>query len=138
MIEAFLQLLGRQGFQTQAAANAAGDGQQVGLFQTGGQAVVAGQNDGQDRAGVQVGAGQQAQFGQDQGVHLLGFVDDQHRPIGGGLDVGEPLFPEGFGAVPAVIGREGHAEQMAQFAVKVGHFSLGSGQGADAQIPQAL
>ncbi len=66
VVEAFLQLLGRQSFQAQAAADAAGDGQQLGLFQPGGQALVAGQDDGQDGAGVQVGTGQQAQFGQDQ------------------------------------------------------------------------
>ena len=96
VVETFLQLLGRQGFQAQAAANAAGDGQEVGLFQAGGQAMIAGQNDGQDGAGVQVDAGQQAQFGQDQGVHFLGFVDEQHRPIERGLDVMRATFPAGL------------------------------------------
>ncbi len=107
------------------------------LFQTGGQTLIAGQNDGENGAGVQLGAGQQAQFRQDRGVHFLGLVNDEHGAISGGLDMSEPFFTQAFGAMPAIIGREGHAEQMAQFAVKVGHFSLGPSQGADAQIAQA-
>jgi hypothetical protein len=55
---------------------------------------------GQDGPSVQVRAGRQAQFRQDQGVQFLGFVGYQYGPKDGGLDVGEPLFTEGLGAVP--------------------------------------
>ena len=54
-----------------------------------------------------------------------------------GFNVSEPFFSQAFGAVPAVAGREAHAKEVAQFAVKVGHFSLGPSQGADAQIAHA-
>ncbi len=124
--------LGGQGFKPEAA----GDGQQVGFFQAGGQARIAGQDDGEDGAGVQFGTGQQVQFGQDRGVHLLGFVDEEQQPIGGGLNVGEPFLAQSPSAVPTIIGREDHPEQMAKFAVEVGHFGLGPGQDADAEVPQ--
>ncbi len=52
--------------------------------------------------------------------------------------MGEPFFAQEFGAVPAVVGREGHAEEMAQFAIEVGHVGLGPGQHADAQIAQPV
>ena len=38
--------------------------------------------------------------------------------------------------MPAVVGRQRNAEQMAQFTVKVGQLGLGPGQDADAQIAQ--
>src|SRR2546426_6699172 len=79
--KAILQLLGGMGLQAQPTANAAGDGQQIQFFQTAEQALVAGQDDGEDGAAVEVGAGQQAQFGEDGGVHLLGLVDEQDRPM---------------------------------------------------------
>ena len=136
VVEAFLELLGGQGFRAQAAADAAGDGQEVGFFQAAGQALIAGQDDGEDGARVQVGAGQQAQFGQDRGVHFLGFVDQEHGPIERRLRCERAIFPAGFGAVPAVVGRQGDAEEVAQFAVKVGQFGLGPSQDADDQIAQ--
>ena len=68
MIEAGEQLLGWKGFGAQAAADAAGHGQEVRTVQLGGQAAVAGENDGQDGAGVQVGAGEQAQFAETGGL----------------------------------------------------------------------
>ena len=71
--QAVLEQLGRAGLQAQSRPDAAGDGQQVGFFQAVGQALVARQNDGQDGAGVQVGAGQQAQFAPSRGGSFPGL-----------------------------------------------------------------
>ena len=109
-------------------------GKQIAALQALGEAVVAGEDDGEDGAGVEFGAGQQAQFAEDRGVHLLGFVDEQDRAVERALDVSEPLLAQGLGAVPAVVGREGHAEEIAEFAVEVGHLGLGPAQHPHAQI----
>ena len=107
MVEAGEQLLGRQGLGAQAAANAAGQGQEVRAVELGGQAAVAGQDDGEDGAGVQVGAGEQAQFAEHDRVHFLGFIDEQDRAVEGGFDVVVPFFPQDFGAGPAVVRARG-------------------------------
>ena len=70
--QAVLQLLGGMGLQAQAAANAAGDGQQLQFLQTAEQALVAGQDDGEDGSAVQFGTGEQTQFGEDGGVDKAG------------------------------------------------------------------
>ena len=56
--------------------------------------------------------------------------------MNGGLDVSEPFFPQGFGAVPAVMRTQSHPKEMTQLTVKVGDFGLRPGQGADTQIAQ--
>ena len=137
VVEAFLgSCLGGRASRRKRLRMRLAMGKSSSSFQAVGQALIAGQDDGQDGAGVQVGAGQQAQLGEDQRVHFLGFVDDEHGPIERAVDVCEPFFPQRFGAVPAVVGRERHAKQVAQFAIEVGQVGLGPGQDADAQIAQ--
>jgi hypothetical protein len=92
------------------------------------------QDDGQDGAAIELGAGEQTQFGEDRFAHLLGFVDQQHGAIEGGVDMGEPFFAQNFGTVPAAVRGQGHAEEMAQFAVKIGQIGLGPCQQADTEI----
>ena len=115
MVETFLKLFGREGFQAQAATNATGDRQQISAFQASDQTMVAGKDDGKDGTGVQLGAGEQAQFREDGAVHFLAFIDDEDRSVDGRLDVSEPFFPEDFGAVPEVVRGQGYGEELSQF-----------------------
>ena len=50
--------------------------------------------------------------------------------------MGVPFFAQDLGAGPAVVGREGHAEEFAQFAVEVGQEGLGPGEHADGDVAQ--
>lgn len=54
-----------------------------------GEAAVAGENDGEDAAGVEAGADQDAQLAEHLGGHLLGPVDQQHGTHEGRVDVGQ-------------------------------------------------
>ena len=96
VIEAFLQLLGRQGFQTQADCGCGWRWATDRVLPAGGQALIASQDDRQDGARVQVGTGQHAQLGQDQRVHFLGFIDDEHGPIDEPPRCGRAIFHAGF------------------------------------------
>ena len=60
MPEAIVELFGSLSLQSQTAANTAGDGQQVDFLQATGQAMITGQDDGEDGPAVEVGAGKQA------------------------------------------------------------------------------
>ncbi len=67
-------------------------------------------------------------------LHLLGFVDEEHRPIDRSVHVNEPFFPEQFGAVPPVVRSQGDAKEVAQFAVKIGQVGLRASEPAHGQI----
>jgi hypothetical protein len=45
---------------------------------------ISGEDDTEQTLGIEAGAGQQAQFAEHRGIHLLGFVDEQHRAAVGG------------------------------------------------------
>ena len=47
-----------------------------------------------------------------------------------------PLFAQDLGAGPAVVRREGHGKEFAQFAIKVRQVGLGPGEHADGDIAQ--
>ncbi len=102
------------------------------------QALIAAQDHGQKRAGVEVGGGEDAQLGQDRGGDLLGLVDEQHRAQAGGLDVGAPGLAQGPEAGPAVMGLEGHAEELAELAVEVGDAALRPGQDRGGEVREGL
>ena len=123
-------------FHAEARADATGDGQQIGVMEAVGQTAVPGEDHQEDGAGVQIRAGEQAQFAEHGGVHLLGFIDDQHRPVERSLDLGLPLLPKRFGPVPAVVRGEGHAEEISQFSVEVDHRGLGATEESDHDVPQ--
>ena len=87
-----------------------------------------------DASRVQVGAGEQFQLAEHGDFHFLGFVHDQHRPVKRCLDLGLPLFSQGFSPVPTVVRRKGHLEQVPQLAVKVRYRGLGTSQNADHNV----
>ena len=141
VVDAFEQLRWRQGLGAQAAADAAGQGHQVWTVQLADQAVVPGQNDGEDGARVQIGAGEQAQFREDRRGHFLGLIDEQDGAQQRGLNVVVPFFPQYLGAGPTVVRGQGHAKEIAQFAVEVGQGGLWAGEHAHrevAHLAQAL
>ena len=55
---------------------------------------IAGEDDGEKLAGVEVGAEKEPELVEYGGVHLLGLVDEQYGPKEGGLEVGLPAFVE--------------------------------------------
>jgi hypothetical protein len=50
----------------------------------------------------------------------------------------EPFFPQAFGTMPTIVGRETHAKEVTQLAVEIGLFGLRPSQGAHAQISPAF
>jgi len=75
-------------------------------------------------AARELGAGQEAQLGKSRSAHLLGFVDQEHRPIQRVFDVMKPLFAQNFSAGPSVVRSQGDRGQVAEFAIQIGHCSL--------------
>jgi len=101
-----------------------------------GQAAVAGQHDADQGAGVELRAGQQAQLAEDDGRHLLGFVDQEHGAEQRALQMGQPPLAQGLEPVPAVVRREGDAEEVAELAVEVGDVTFADERlGRLVQIP---
>ena len=103
-----------------------------------GEARVAGEDHGQQRARVEVGGGEDAQLGQDRGGHFLGLIDQEHRAQAGGFEVGEPGLAQGPEAGPAVMGLERYAEELAELAVEVGDAALGPGQDRRGEVREGL
>ena len=75
-----LELLPGGVLQGEPDPDAGAQGQEVFAPQEIGEATVAGEDDGEQRAGVELGAGQQAQLAEHGGEHLLGLVDEEHGP----------------------------------------------------------
>ena len=122
--------------QGEADADAAGDGSMVSRAKALDEPVVAGEDDGEDGARVEVGRGQDAQFGEDRVGHLLRFVDEQDGAKAGGLDVGQPLLAQRLEAGPAVVRRERDAEEAADLAIEIAQAALRSQQDADLDVGQ--
>src|ERR1700731_2734182 len=98
--------------------------QESGLFQAARQAMISGQDGGEDGARIQLTAGQEPQFAQSRRAHFLGFIDQEHRTIQRVLDVMEPLFPQNFGTGPSVVRSQRDRIQVAKLAIKIGQRSL--------------
>ena len=96
-----------------------------------GEPSVAGQYHGQQDVGVEIGGGQQPQFGQHGGLHLLCLVDHQHRPAQGALDMRLPALAQDLGAAVAVMRAQFDAEEFAHLAVEVGDVGLRPADHAD-------
>ncbi len=92
------RLLARGGFGMQPGADPRRQRKQVGMSQEFHPAVVPRQHHGQQGSGVEVGAGQQPQFAEHFGSHLLGFVDQQHGLDAGGGQMGAPINFSGLQA----------------------------------------
>jgi len=99
-----------------------------------GEPPIAGQHDGQQDVGVEIGGGQQAQFGEHGGLHLLCLVNQQHRSGQGGLDVRLPTVAQGLGATPAVMRAQLDAEELAHLAIEVGDIGLRPTDHADRHV----
>jgi hypothetical protein len=95
---------------------------------------VAGEDDGEDGAGVELCGSEDAEFGEDVWIHFLGLVDDKDRAKEGGIDVSVPSFTEGLEADPAVVRVQGHAEEVAEFAVEIGEFGLRACERLDGEV----
>jgi TolB-like protein len=108
--------------------------QAMDYFKQVGQTAVPGEDHQEDGSGVQVGAGEQAQFRENRGLHLLCFVDDQHGPIERSLDLGLPFFPKRFGPVPTVVRVQGYAEEISHFPVEVEDGGLGARENSEHDI----
>src|SRR5262245_48279824 len=83
------------------------------------QAGVAGEDDGEQLAAVQIFAGEDAQLGEHGRERLLGFVEDEHGAGQGGGDVVAPAGAEGLETAPTVVDGERDAEQVAELTIKV-------------------
>ena len=134
MTQAVLEVLRRCAFDRQTHPHAAGQGEEFIGAQTFGEPPIAGQHDGQQDVGVEIGGGQQAQFGEHGGLHLLCLVNQQHRSGQGGLDVRLPTVAQGLGATPAVMRAQLDAEEFAHLAIEVGDIGLRPTDHADRHV----
>ena len=100
------------------------------------QSAIPREDHGQERRGIEVGAGENPQLAEDVGAHLLGFVDQEHRADPRGGHVGFPPLAERFEPAPAIVRCQLHREDVAQLAVEVGALRLGPFDHADGDIPQ--
>jgi hypothetical protein len=51
--------------------------------------------------------------------------------------MGEPPLPQGLEALTAVVRVEGHAEELPELPIEVGHVTLRMRQGADSEVAPA-
>jgi len=102
--KAVAQLLGCGRFQAQTRVDVTGDGQQIGMMEAVSQTAVSGQDNEEDGAGVQMGAGEQEEFREYRGIHLLGFIVDQDGVVERGLDLGLPFFRSALAPVQRLWG----------------------------------
>ena len=134
--QALREVLARGGVEQEPGAEATLEGEQLGLPQAGLQPAVAGQDDREDHAGVEVGAGEQPDLGQHVGVDVLRFVDEQHGPGAGCLEMRAPGVAQRFGAGPAIVRAQGDAEEVPELAIEVGDAGLRAREDADHDIAQ--
>jgi hypothetical protein len=132
----FGEFLARSGFGNQSRADPAGQRHQVGMPQPFQEPAVSGQHHGQQRLGVEVGAGEEPQLAQHFHAHFLGFVDQQHRLEAGGGQVGPPAFAESFEPSPTVPRGELHREDVPQFPIEVGGAGLRPLEHADHHVAE--
>jgi hypothetical protein len=124
MLEARAELLPTRVLETQPGADAAAEGPELVAPQEIGEAAIAGQDDAEEGARIEVGTGEQAQLAEDEGLHLLDFVDQEHGAEQRALQMREPPLPQGLEAIPAVVRLKDDAEEIAELTVEVGHVRL--------------
>ena len=77
-----LEELGRGlGVEVESEPYSASDGQELRVAEELGEPLVATENDREKAAGVEVGAGEDAELGKHGGVHFLSFIDEQDWPM---------------------------------------------------------
>ena len=136
-LEPLEQLLWGEVVEVEADADAGGDGQELVAAKLLCEPGVTAQDDGEDGARVEVGRGEDAQLGEDGRGISWASSTSRTGTVACGLDVGEPLLAQGLEAGPAVVGSEGHAEELAQLAVEVGDGALWPGEHAHLDVPEA-
>jgi len=102
MLQAGQQFLLVGKFGGQSHADTAAQRDQFLAPQLLGQACVTGQDNAQQRLGIELGSRQQAKFREHHGVHLLGFVDEQHHSGSGRLQMRDPALAQGLEATLTV------------------------------------
>ena len=112
--QALRQLVARGGVEQEFHPQPAVEREEIDVAEACLQPAVARQDDGEDHAGVEVGAGEQAQLVQHVGAHVLRFIHQQDGAKDRGVDVREPGVAERLRAGPAIVGAERHAEEMAR------------------------
>ena len=132
--EALLEVLRRGAFDRQAHAHAAGEREELIGAQAFGEASVAGEHDGQQDVGIEIGGGEQAQFGEHGGLHLLRLIDDEHRSGQRALDVRLPALAQDLGAGEAVMRAQFDTEEFAHLAIEVGDVGLRPADHADGDV----
>ena len=94
-------------------------GQEFGAAQTFRQALVPGENHAEELARVEVLAGQDSEFAKDAVDDLLCLVENEDRAAARRRDVLGPPGSDGLEAAEAIVGLEGHAEEVADLAIEV-------------------
>ena len=102
------------------------------------QARVAGEHDAQQRLGIEACAGEQAQFREHGGAHLLRFVDEEARAAAGGSgDASIQRSRSTLKPPQRLCGSQRHAEDIADLAVEVRQVALRVVDDADGEVGQA-
>src|SRR5208282_6743356 len=78
------KLFGRRPFEGETDTAAAVERRQLVGAQPLQQAAIAGEHHGEENLAVEAGGRQEAQLGEDSGLHLLRLVGDEHRARQGG------------------------------------------------------
>src|SRR5665213_14125 len=138
VIEAGEELVAGGVLEDEPAADAAAERHQLGAAEALDQARVAGEDDTEELARVELLAGKDAQLVEDGGQRLLGLVDDEDRTAEGGGDVLGPARPQRLESGPAVVGVQRHAEEITKLAVEIHRARLGMLDGADDDVAHRL
>ncbi len=95
---------------------------------------VAGDDDAQQRLGIETGTGQQAQLREHLRRHFLRFVDEQNRSATAGFEMAEPALAQRFEAAPTIGGFQRHRKDVAQLAIEIGQIALRVVDRADGDV----
>jgi hypothetical protein len=138
MAQAVLEVVWRRTLDREAHPHAAGEREELVGPQPLGEPSVAGQHDGQQDVGIEIGRGEQTQFGEHGRLHFLRVVrharlrhdiDHQHGPRQRALDVGLPALAQDF--------RAGEAIMRAQFVVRSARLRHDTDQRAFGTTPKS-
>jgi hypothetical protein len=112
MIEASEELVAGGVLEDEATADTTAEGEEIRGTEAFDEAPVAGEDDAEQLAGIEILAGEETELGKDGGVGLLRLVDDEDGPGERGGDVLGPASAEGLEAAPAIVGLERDTEEV--------------------------
>jgi hypothetical protein len=134
VVEASEQLARGGVFEDEAAADPAAERKEIGATEALEEASVAGEDDGEELAGIEVFAGEDAELVEDGSECFLGLVEDEDGPCESGSDVLGPASAQGLEAAPAVVRGKRDAEEIAELAVEIHGARLRVLDGTDDEI----